>query len=75
MITSDLGAFVEVLGDGGLTFRTGDATEFARELGRILDDPALASILAERGRQRVIEFCDFQRMVQAHARVYKLAQS
>ena len=75
VITSDLGAFVEVLGDGGLTFRTGDAVELARELARILDDPALASRLAQRGRERVIEFCDFQRMVQAHARVYRLART
>jgi glycosyltransferase involved in cell wall biosynthesis len=75
VITSDLGAFVEVLGDGGVTFRTGDAAELARELARILDDPAFASRLAQRGRQRVLEFCDFQRMLQAHARVYKLARS
>ena len=75
VITSDLGAFVEVLGDGGLTFRTGDAAELARELVRILDDPALAARLGQAARQRALEFCDFQRMLQAHARVYKLARS
>jgi glycosyltransferase involved in cell wall biosynthesis len=71
VITSDLGAFVEVLGDGGLTFRTGDAGALARELARILDDPALAVRLARMARQRALEFCDFRRMLEGHAWVYK----
>jgi glycosyltransferase involved in cell wall biosynthesis len=75
VIASDLGAFVEVLGDGGLLFRTGDAADLARELRRLLDDPALATQLAERARQRALEFCDFRRMLEAHARVYERACS
>ncbi|MGB8477106.1 MAG: glycosyltransferase family 4 protein [Candidatus Acidiferrum sp.] len=75
VITSDLGAFVEVLGEAGLTFRTGDAAALARELARILDDPALAIRLAQLGRQRALEYCDFQRMLQAHARAYEDARS
>jgi glycosyltransferase involved in cell wall biosynthesis len=71
VITSDLGAFVEVLGEGGLTFRTGDAGALTRELARILDDPALASRLAQIARQRALDFCDFRRMLEAHARVYQ----
>jgi glycogen synthase len=71
VITSDLGAFVEVLGEGGLTFRTGDAAALAQELARILDDPALATRLAQIARQRALDFCDFHRMLEAHARVYK----
>jgi glycogen(starch) synthase len=75
VITSDLGAFVEVLGEGGLTFRTGDAEALARELGRILDDPALAARLAGMARQRAIDFCDFRRMLESHARVYRQART
>jgi glycogen(starch) synthase len=71
VITSDLGAFVEVLGDGGLTFRTGDAAAVAQELIQILDDPALAARLAQIARQRALDFCDFRRMLEAHARVYQ----
>jgi glycogen(starch) synthase len=71
VITSDLGAFVEVLGEGGLTFRTGDAGALARELARILSDPALAARLAQMARQRALNFCDFRRMLEAHARIYK----
>jgi glycogen synthase len=73
VITSDLGAFVEVLGEGGLTFRTGDAEALAQELRRILDDPALAARLAGMARQRALDFCDFRRMLESHARVYRQA--
>jgi glycogen synthase len=71
VITSDLGAFVEVLGEGGLTFRTGDAAALTQELARILDDPGFAARLAQVARQRALYFCNFRRMLEAHARVYK----
>jgi glycosyltransferase involved in cell wall biosynthesis len=71
VVTSDLGAFVEVLGKGGVTFRTGDAVDLARELSRIFDDPALAARLGPSARQRALEFCDFRRMLEAHASVYR----
>ncbi len=75
VITSDLGAFVEVLGEGGLTFRTGDAGALTRELARILDDPVLAARLAQIARQRALDFYGFRRMLEAHARVYRQAHS
>ena len=75
VIASDLGAFVEVVGDGGLTFRTGSAAELAREIARMLDDPTLAARLAQRGRERALEFCDLRRMLDAHARVYREART
>jgi len=75
VVTSDLGAFVEVLGDGGLTFRIGDAAALARELAQILDDPALAARLGQSARQRALEFCDFRRMLEAHARIYQQVRS
>ncbi|MGH3631581.1 MAG: glycosyltransferase family 4 protein [Sciscionella sp.] len=75
VVASDLGAFMELLGEGGVTFRTGDAAALAAELARILDDPALGARLARLGRQRALEFFDFQRMLAAHARVYEGARS
>lgn len=75
VIASDLGAFVEVLGEGGLTFRTGDAAGLAVELGRILDDPAFAARVGQLGRMRAVEFCDFRRMLEAHARIYRDVRS
>jgi len=74
VIASDLGAFVEVLGEGGLTFRTGGASELARALAKLLDDPTQAARLAQQGRQRALEFCDLRRMLEAHVRVYREAR-
>jgi len=71
IVASDLGAFVEVLGGAGLTFRTGAAAALAASLGRLLDEPALAAILGRRARERALDFCDNSRMIEAHARVYR----
>jgi len=73
VITSDLGAFVEVVGEGGLTFRTGDADSLAEKLAEVIDDPELAARLAQAGRQRALEFCDYRQMLQSHVRVYRNA--
>lgn len=71
IVASDLGAFVEVLGGCGLTFRTGDAAALAASLGRLLDDPLLAANLGRRARQRALDFCNNSRMIEAHVRVYR----
>lgn len=73
VIASDLGAFAEVVGDGGLTFRTGDAAELARKMARVFDEPGFATQLRRRARQRALEYCDYQRMLDAHAKVYAQA--
>jgi len=73
IVASDLGAFSEVLGDAGLTFRTGDAAALAVALARLLDDPANAGSMGQRARQRALDFCDKSRMIEAHARLYRSA--
>jgi glycosyltransferase involved in cell wall biosynthesis len=73
VVASDLGAFTEVVGDAGLTFRTGDAADLAASLARLLDDHSLATSLGHRARQRAFDFCDRERMLHSHARVYRLA--
>jgi phosphatidylinositol alpha-mannosyltransferase len=70
VIVSDLGAFVEVVGEGGVTFRTGDAAMLATAITKVLDDPSFAAQLRLQARQRALEFCDYQRMLDAHAKVY-----
>jgi glycosyltransferase involved in cell wall biosynthesis len=70
VVASDLGAFVEVLGEDGLSFATGDAAGLAAQLARLLRDPELCAKLGAQGRRRAAEFCDFRRMLEAHARVY-----
>jgi glycogen(starch) synthase len=70
VIASDLGAFIEVLGDTGLTFRAGNATDLAGALSRLLDDPSFAAVLGQRARQRALDFFSKRHMIEAHIRVY-----
>lgn len=73
IVASDLGAFSEVLGDTGLSFRTGDAADLATKIGRLIDDSGLARQQAQRARERALAFCDLERMLQSHARLYRVA--
>jgi glycosyltransferase involved in cell wall biosynthesis len=75
VVASDLGAFVEVLGTAGLTFETGNPAALAVQLGRLFDDPNLRAELGLQARQRAAEFCDMQRMIAAHQRVYQVVRS
>jgi phosphatidyl-myo-inositol alpha-mannosyltransferase len=68
---SDLGAFVEVLGDAGLTFATGNAAALAAQLARLLDEPEFRAALGKQSRERAAEFCNFARMITAHEQVYR----
>ena len=71
VVASDLGAFMEVLGDTGLTFHTGDAAALAASLSRLLDDPAFATTLGRHGRERALDFCNRGRMLESHASLYR----
>lgn len=71
VVASDLGAFVEVFGGAGLTFRTGDAADLACALARLLDDPSAAARLGQKARQRILQVYDRGDMIQSHARLYQ----
>jgi len=71
VVASDLGAFVEVLGEAGVEFRTGDAPALADQLEYLLDDPALAMRLRQLARARAAELFSKSRMVEEHARLYR----
>jgi glycogen(starch) synthase len=71
IIASDLGCFVEVLGDAGLTFRAGDANNLASQIASLLDDSALATRLGGRARQRIFDVYPRRDMIDAHARLYR----
>jgi len=71
IVASDLGAFTEVLGGAGVTFRTGEAGELARQLELLLDDPAKAVQFGRLGHQRMLEFFGRGRMIEKHASVYR----
>jgi glycogen(starch) synthase len=71
VVASDLGSFVEILGDAGLTFRAGDASDLASKIADLLDDSAVACQLGACGRQRILDHYHRSHMVEAHARVYR----
>ena len=71
IVASDLGAFTEVLGDAGLTFRVGNAADLAVQLSRLLDDSALELSLGVRARQRILQCYPLNRMIEAHAHLYR----
>jgi glycogen synthase len=71
VVASDLGPFVEVLGDSGLTFSADDAPDLAIKLGQLIDDPALADRLGKLARQRGRDHYKKSRMIEAHASVYE----
>ncbi|GAC1689539.1 MAG: hypothetical protein PVS2B2_27980 [Candidatus Acidiferrum sp.] len=70
VVASDLGAFVEVLGDAGLTFRTGDAADLAAKLTEIFEDPLRAARLGHGARRRVLNLFGKSQMVDEHAKLY-----
>ena len=70
VIASDLGAFVEVLGEGGVTFQTGDAADLARKLAELLDDPARCAALWTAAQRRAREAFALGSMVSAHSKLY-----
>lgn len=71
IVASDLGAFTEVLGDAGLTFRNTDAHDLAHQLERILDDSSLGPSLGAHARQRVLQNYPRDRMIDAHAHLFR----
>jgi glycosyltransferase involved in cell wall biosynthesis len=70
VVASDLGAFTEVLGDSGLTFRTGDARDLAAVIARLLNDASLAATLGHRARQRAQLVYSLDHMIESHAVLY-----
>jgi glycogen synthase len=70
VIASDLGAFAEVVGKGGTTFRTGDSFDLAAKLIQFLNDSDLAARLGTVARQRALDvFCQHL-MIEDHLCVY-----
>jgi glycogen(starch) synthase len=74
VVASDLGAFVEVLGDAGVIFKTGDARGLAAKLAEILDSETLAEELGRRGKERVASRFGMEKMILEHRAVYREAQ-
>src|SRR5262249_27023480 len=70
VLASDLGSFVEVLGDAGLTFKTGDPFDLARHMARLVDDCSLLERFRTSARQRVLDCFLMSRMIEGHTEIY-----
>lgn len=75
VLASDLGAFVEVIDDAGLTFKTADSADLAHQMCRLVNDPYMRDSLGASGRRRVLQQFSEERMISDHAMIYQdLAQ-
>src|ERR1700735_2597387 len=71
VIAADVGGLSEVVGDAGLRFPAGDARALAACLKRLIEDRSLAQSLGSAARQRATELFRLDRMIEAHAAVYR----
>ena len=72
VIASDIGGNNDLI-DGqhnGLLFPVGDAAALARQLGSLIDDPALASELAAKGRRHIVDHYGFESVTDRLAALY-----
>jgi len=71
VIVSDIGGLGEIVSDGGLKFRPGDAQELAQVMCSVLEQPTLIDTLGRKARDRALRLFKRQRMVEEHAKVYR----
>jgi len=72
VVASDAGALPEVVGDGGLLVKPGDADALADALQRILTDDSLATSLGAAGYRRAATFT-WSACTAAHLAAYHAA--
>lgn len=63
IVATRVGGVAELVGDAGLLTEVDDAHGLALAVRRLLDDPALAADLGQRGRQRVVPAYSRERLV------------
>jgi glycosyltransferase involved in cell wall biosynthesis len=71
VIVSDLGSLKEVVGDGALTFRNGDAADLADKMKFVMDNPGAVVSVSERARKRALEAFNLGTMVERHIELYR----
>jgi glycosyltransferase involved in cell wall biosynthesis len=70
VVGSSSGAIPDVVGDAGLIFPEGDASELAAHLDFLASHPEAARQMGERGREIVEEKYTWRRVAQAMAEIY-----
>ncbi|PYV74140.1 MAG: hypothetical protein DMG96_21035 [Acidobacteria bacterium] len=70
VIVSDIGGLAEIVSDGGLKFRPGDAQGLAQVMRSVLEQPTVIDTFGAKARDRALRLFKRQRMVEEHARMY-----
>lgn len=73
VIGSDIGGLGEELGNAGLKFPPGDADALADCMKRVIEEPELSREFGKSAWVRAANFFTKDRMVQAHASIYRRA--
>jgi glycogen(starch) synthase len=63
IIGSRIGGLAEEVGDAGLTFEPGNATELADQMQRVIQQPQLIESFGKRARERALTYYTLQRLV------------
>jgi glycosyltransferase involved in cell wall biosynthesis len=71
IISSDIAEMLEVVGDSAITFASGDPTDLARQLQRVLSDPALVEEHRRLALERVRSEYDWDDVAARHRMVYE----
>ena len=71
LVTSDIGALAEVVGDTGLKFPTGDVEGLAACLEQVLESPGLVKVRRQQARERGIQLFSEGRMIGEHLALYR----
>jgi glycogen(starch) synthase len=71
VVASDLGSFVEVLGDTDTIFRTGDATDLATKTSELLQSLPRMKTIGNSGKDRANKYFQVSRMVGEHQLLYQ----
>ncbi len=74
-LVSASGAPPEIVGDAGLTFRTGDEIDLVNKLLRLIDDPRLRQRLGTKARERVRTHFSMDSMVERYVSAYEKAMA
>jgi len=71
ILASNLSAFVEVFGDAGHTFKTGDPAGLVHQIVQLLDGRAAPQYLELAAQQRARASFALRRMIEGQAQIYK----
>ena len=70
VIVASTGAMPSVVSDGGLVFEYGNAADLAGKMERLLEDAELASGMARRGHERLLERYTWEKIATAARKAY-----